>query len=64
MSQSATKTRVSSSMNENAPEPETLTTKPERGSDPRMRELVDLLATAVARVLGGEIAAANLEEQS
>ena len=63
MSQSATETRVSGSMNENTPELEALKTKPERGRDLRMRELVDLLATAVARVLGGEIAPSDGEPQ-
>jgi len=62
MSQSATETRVSGSMNENTSEPEALKAKPERGRDLCLCELVDLLATAVARVLGGEIGPADGEE--
>jgi hypothetical protein len=64
MSQLATDDRVSSGMNESPPEPDAPTTNPDAESSARIRELIDLLATAVVRVLGGEIPKTEGEPQS
>lgn len=64
MSQSATDARVSPGMNESPPELEAPSTKPDAESNSRMHELIDLLTTAVVRVLGGEIPKKEGEPQS